>query len=108
MTILDVVGINLRQWAGVANRRAILLSLGLLALLLALLAYGDRWYAEQLEIVMEIGDDGVGFDPRGAFPGHLGLQSMRERIESTGGRLTVESAAGAGATIGAHIPVQTG
>jgi signal transduction histidine kinase len=60
------------------------------------------------EIVLEIGDDGVGFDPQGDFPGHLGLQSMRERMESTGGRLTVESAAGAGATIGAHIPLQTG
>lgn len=107
MTILDVVGINLRQWAGAANRRAILLSLGLLALLLALLATTDRWYAEQLEIVLGIGDDGVGFDPQGDFRGHLGLQSMRERMESIGGRLTVESAAGAGATIGAHIPLQT-
>jgi signal transduction histidine kinase len=30
-------------------------------------------------LALDIRDDGVGFDPTGAFPGHLGLRSMRER-----------------------------
>jgi signal transduction histidine kinase len=59
------------------------------------------------EIILEISDNGMGFDPQGHFPGHLGLQSMRERVEGIGGRLTVESAAGSGTTIGAHVPLQT-
>ncbi len=31
------------------------------------------------QICLEVSDNGVGFDPLAAFPGHLGLQSMRER-----------------------------
>src|ERR687893_2689698 len=30
-------------------------------------------------ITLELSDDGVGFDMRDDFPGHLGLRSMRER-----------------------------
>ena len=40
--------------------------------------------------VLEIRDDGVGFDPAGARDG-LGLASMRERAEAVGGVLTVSS-----------------
>jgi signal transduction histidine kinase len=53
---------------------------------------------------LEIGDDGIGFDPQGQFPGHLGLQSMRERVEGAGGSLAVTSAPGRGTTIRARIP----
>jgi PAS domain S-box-containing protein len=31
------------------------------------------------ELVLEVQDNGQGFDPNGDFPGHLGLKSMRER-----------------------------
>jgi signal transduction histidine kinase len=55
-------------------------------------------------IVLEVRDDGVGFDPSGAFPGHLGLRSMRERIESLGGSLHIDSVPGQGTTIRAEIP----
>ncbi|HKZ85583.1 MAG TPA: GAF domain-containing protein [Anaerolineae bacterium] len=54
---------------------------------------------------LEIGDNGVGFDPKGEFPGHLGLRSMRERAEKAGGTLAVESAPGQGARIRVRIPV---
>lgn len=36
---------------------------------------------------LEIRDDGLGFDPGGDFPGHLGLRSMRERASGVGGTL---------------------
>jgi signal transduction histidine kinase len=50
-------------------------------------------------------DDGVGFDPSGTFPGHLGLRSMRERVAALGGTLDVESAPGQGTQTRATIPV---
>ena len=39
------------------------------------------------ELVLEITDDGVGFDPAQPFPGHLGLASMRKRMADIGGVL---------------------
>ena len=55
-------------------------------------------------IHLEICDDGKGFDPNGDFPGHLGLQSMRERVERLGGKLTITSAPGDGTRITVDIP----
>jgi PAS domain S-box-containing protein len=57
-------------------------------------------------ITLEISDDGVGFDPEGDFPGHLGLRSMRERAERLGGTLTVKSAPAQGTRIRALIPAR--
>jgi PAS domain S-box-containing protein len=45
-------------------------------------------------LVLEVYDDGIGFDPTGSFPGHLGLHSMRERVTSLGGMLSIESLPG--------------
>jgi signal transduction histidine kinase len=56
-------------------------------------------------INLEVSDDGVGFDTRGEFPGHLGLRSMSERAERLDGSLEVESAPGSGTRIRARIPV---
>lgn len=56
------------------------------------------------DVVLEITDDGVGFDPQGDYPGHLGLQSMRERMEEAGGALQVESNPGKGAVVRATLP----
>ncbi len=53
---------------------------------------------------LRIVDDGVGFDPGGSFPGHLGLKSMAERAEKLGGTFAIESAPGAGTTIQVSIP----
>ena len=38
-------------------------------------------------MVLEIGDDGVEFDPGRSFLGHLGLRSMHERAQGIGGSL---------------------
>lgn len=54
---------------------------------------------------IEVSDDGVGFDPRGDFPGHLGLSSMDERAARRGGTFEIESAPGAGTRVRARIPV---
>ncbi len=55
-------------------------------------------------IELEITDDGVGFDTDQAFPGHLGLKSMRERSLSLGGTFKVKSAPGAGTTLTIEVP----
>ena len=55
-------------------------------------------------LALDIHDDGVGFDPTGAFPGHLGLRSMRERAARLGGTLTIDSAPGKGTQIQVRAP----
>jgi PAS domain S-box-containing protein len=53
---------------------------------------------------LRVADDGVGFDPGGSFPGHLGLRSMAERAEALGGTFAIDSAPGEGSTIRVSIP----
>ncbi len=55
-------------------------------------------------MTLELRDDGVGFDARNDFPGHLGLRSMRERASRLGGTLEVEAAPGRGTRVRARIP----
>ena len=50
-------------------------------------------------------DDGRGFDPATARADGLGLVGMRERLALIGGRLRIESAAGAGTTLVAEVPL---
>jgi NarL family two-component system sensor histidine kinase LiaS len=47
-------------------------------------------------LVLEIADDGRGFDPALVHDKGLGLRSMRERMEALDGELTVESTPGTG------------
>jgi two-component system sensor histidine kinase UhpB len=53
--------------------------------------------------VLEVEDDGVGFDPAVASSG-LGLYSMRERIERYGGELEIKSNVGNGTLIRVKLP----
>ena len=53
-------------------------------------------------LVMEIRDDGDGFDPGTVPGGHFGVGIMRERAASFGGTIEVESAIGAGTCIRVH------
>jgi signal transduction histidine kinase len=55
-------------------------------------------------VSLTVQDDGVGFDPAGDFPGHLGLKSMRERAERLGGTLELESSPGKGTRVRMRIP----
>ena len=56
--------------------------------------------------VLEIIDDGTGFEPdaAGGAARRLGLASMRERARAAGGRLTVRSRPGAGTTVRVEVP----
>jgi signal transduction histidine kinase len=58
-------------------------------------------------LLLAVSDDGVGFDPESPRTGmHLGLASMRERLQLVSGTLTIESAPGAGTTVGAWVPLR--
>ena len=54
--------------------------------------------------VLEIADDGVGFDSTASYPGHLGLRSMVERAAGVGGSVEVASARGSGTRVVVRIP----
>ena len=55
-------------------------------------------------VMLEVLDDGAGFDPKASFPGHLGLHSMRERVINLGGTFEIESTPGAGTRVCVSIP----
>jgi signal transduction histidine kinase len=58
------------------------------------------------QLVLAISDDGRGFDSSAAFPGHLGLRSMHERVARLDGALSIESVPGAGTTVIARVPLR--
>lgn len=60
---------------------------------------------EPRQLVLEVEDNGVGFDPLISRPGHLGLLSMTQRAEALSGRLDVHSSPGRGTVIRAVVPV---
>ncbi len=51
------------------------------------------------EFVLDIRDNGKGFDTAREYPGHLGLKSMPERAAQIGGEFHIESAPGTGTII---------
>jgi PAS domain S-box-containing protein len=56
-------------------------------------------------LCLKVRDDGLGFNPQGSFPGHLGLRSMHERALSVGGSLNITSEIDYGTQVVATIPV---
>lgn len=64
-----------------------------------------RLHQRDQQIILEIRDDGHGFNANDSFPGHLGLRSMRERIEQVGGSFKIESKAGEGTCIKTIVPI---
>ena len=58
-----------------------------------------------------VSDDGCGFDPEsapGIDQGHFGLQGIRERIDTFGGSLSLESSPGHGARVSVSIALDGG
>lgn len=63
------------------------------------LSYGDD------EVVLDVRDDGVGFDPaRPLAESSFGLRGMRQRAERLAGVLTLESSPGAGTAVSLRLP----
>jgi signal transduction histidine kinase len=58
-------------------------------------------------VLVEIRDDGRGFDPAATYPGHFGLESMRSRAAEIGGLLTITSTPGQGTTVRVEAPAET-
>ena len=57
------------------------------------------------QIVLRVSDDGAGFVDDGEKSAGLGLVSMRERVESLNGRLSIVSVPGSGTVVEARIPL---
>lgn len=55
--------------------------------------------------LLDIRDDGVGFDPGTRRPDGYGIDGMRRRLQRVAGSLEVESAPGEGTAINASVPV---
>ncbi len=55
--------------------------------------------------VLEVQDDGIGFDPT-TRAGGLGLRNMRERAFVAGGRLHLASTPGKGTSVRLELPVE--
>ena len=56
-------------------------------------------------IRLAVEDDGCGFEPQRAVPGHYGLTGMRERAEHLRGRLTIDSVPGRGTLVETVVPI---
>ncbi|MDP3184883.1 MAG: sensor histidine kinase, partial [Anaerolineales bacterium] len=58
------------------------------------------------QVALRVIDSGIGFDPTETFnpPRGWGLVGMRERVESVGGKLRIQSAPGKGTTIEVVVP----
>ena len=58
-------------------------------------------------ILLEVSDDGRGFDPGSARAG-IGLSAMRERVEELGGEIEVSSRPGEGTEVTVRVPLGGG
>jgi PAS domain S-box-containing protein len=65
-------------------------------------------WANEHGLGVEVGDDGVGFDPeRAAAAPSVGLGGIRERVRLMGGEFTIETAPGAGTQLAAILPLES-
>jgi signal transduction histidine kinase len=58
-------------------------------------------------VLLEVSDDGRGFDPGSARAG-IGLSAMRERVEELGGEIEVSSRPGEGTEVTVRVPLGGG
>lgn len=63
-----------------------------------------RTSSEPGNILLEIGDNGVGFDPEQVGAGHYGLAGLHERAQSLGGELQLRSEPQVGTTLVLRLP----
>jgi len=58
-------------------------------------------------VLVEVRDDGSGFDPAAHHPGHFGLESMHSRAAELGGMLTISSTPRAGTVVRVEASADT-
>jgi signal transduction histidine kinase len=63
--------------------------------------------AQQGQVVVEVRDNGRGFNTAAGHPGHFGLDSMRSRAAEIGGGLTITSTPGSGTLVRVCVPAET-
>lgn len=64
-----------------------------------------RLLFNEASLTLEVGDDGLGFDPTASTNGnHYGLIGIRERVDRLGGSFTLHSQQGSGTTLVVNIP----
>ncbi len=56
------------------------------------------------KIIMDIEDNGCGFDPARVTPGGMGIRNMQQRARQVGGTVEIESAPGKGSHVRVIIP----
>jgi PAS domain S-box-containing protein len=61
--------------------------------------------ADDLELLLRVTDRGRGFDPFNSDAAGIGLLTMRERVELSGGRLRIDAGGAGGTTIEARLPI---
>ncbi|OEF98477.1 GAF domain-containing sensor histidine kinase [Desulfuribacillus alkaliarsenatis] len=59
---------------------------------------------DENQLIVEISDDGVGFECKGSPEGHYGLSIMEERSSSIGGTIEIDSEPGEGTKVIVKIP----
>jgi two-component system CheB/CheR fusion protein len=64
--------------------------------------------AQGSRVLLEVQDNGFGFDEGAPPAGGLGLINMKERARLAGGSLTIQSRLGEGTTVRAELPVARG
>lgn len=61
------------------------------------------------EVLLDIQDDGIGFDPKlvatGSAGHHMGIATARHRVENAGGTFMLESAPGEGTSLAVSFPI---
>jgi signal transduction histidine kinase len=64
------------------------------------------------EIILDVQDDGAGFDPEAVRPsatGHrMGLVTMKQRVENAGGTFMIDASPGEGTSLAISFPIQRG
>jgi signal transduction histidine kinase len=60
--------------------------------------------ADDSSVTVVVDDNGVGFDPTVPHPGHLGLETMRDRAAACGGTLRIDSAPTMGTRVTVVVP----
>jgi signal transduction histidine kinase len=67
-----------------------------------------RIETKMARVVLEVEDDGLGFETGAAHDGHFGLDSMRSRADEIGAELQIDSTPGSGTIVRVELATENG